>query len=258
MKEKNFVVKLSSQHSNKYNDVLLIAFPFSGATAQSFVGWRQYIPDSVDFSAVQYPGRGHLIHEKPLFDLEQLLSNLYQPLLAAIREYKYVIWYGHSLGGLVAYELIKKYSIDRINLPTMKLVIGACPSPELIGKKPHLHTLSNDKFWEKIKQYGGTPESIIDDKDFKALFLPILKADFTMYESYKFRDKESILNLPLVVIGGDDDHVVSYDELTGWKNLTNNLYQQFHVEGDHFFLNYNSTALISKIIGLNEQYSFMP
>jgi len=73
-----------------------------------------------------------------------------------------------------------------------------------------------------------------------------------MYESYKFCDKRSILNLPLVVIGGNNDHVVRYDELNGWKNLTNNLYRQFHVEGNHFFLHYNSVALINKIIGINE------
>lgn len=245
MYKKEFIVKLSYQDKSK---ILFLAFPFSGATAQFFQIWKKYIPHYIDLFAIQYPGRGHLIHEKPLTDIKLLLLLLYKPLLNTIKQYKCVICYGHSLGGLIAYELLKEYLSAEVDMPTIQLVVGACPSPNLIGKKPHLHNLADDEFWVKIKQYGGTPDAIINDDAFKDLFLPILKADFTMYENYIFNHNKKVLDVPLIAVGGKDDKVVQYSELNGWKDLTSNTYTQICVEGNHFFLNYNPPVLLDMIL----------
>lgn len=221
----------------------------SGAAAQVFNIFKEYVPNNVNISAIQYPGRGHNISEPLIYHINGMITALYHPILEVIQIYKNVYFYGHSLGALIAYELLKQYQRNQINIGHCILNVGACPSPDLIGRREHLHCLSDDKFWEKIKEYGGTPEIVLEDNDFKRMFLPILKADFTIYETYStiFCQNEP-LSIPIKVFVGQFDKIVNLNELTNWKNETTKQFKQFIFEGDHFFMSKNSSLLVKAIL----------
>lgn len=245
MKNK-FLLDLSSKTINKK---LIIGFPFSGAVAQVFNGFKPYLPENVNLYAIQYPGRGHNITEPLLYDINSMLKILYLPVLETLQLYDVVYFYGHSMGALVAYALLKKFQQDNISLGKCILNIGACPSPNLIGVKKHIHSLPDDIFWQRIKEYGGTPPDILDDQEFKNLFLPILKADFSIYENYIDQPRNNQpLTIPINAFAGSKDKVVLVEDFTQWKMETTGKFNQMIVDEDHFFLSNQAKFILQTMI----------
>src|SRR5437763_149373 len=83
----------------------LFCFPYAGGGASIFHRWSRSLPQSVDVCAVQYPGREHRWKEPPV----TRLSDLVQALRQALAPYmdKPFVLYGHSMGGLVGFELAR-------------------------------------------------------------------------------------------------------------------------------------------------------
>lgn len=251
--QRKLVLDLYYEESNK---TLLLTFPFSGAIAQSSSIFKKYLPKHINLSSIQYPGRGHLASESLINDIDEMISVLYEPVLDCISKYSEVVIYGHSLGGLVAYELLNDFYKKNVNIQNCYLNIGACPEPDLIGRRTHLHTLPDDIFWEKIKNYGGTPQLIIEDNEFKSFFLPILKADFTIYETYSWKQGEKkSLPVPIKILGGLTDKVVKIEELPGWQGKTNQQFDLIQMPGGHFFLIENPELTLSKILENGSSYN---
>jgi len=55
------------------------------------------------------------------------------------------------------------------------------------------------------------------------------------------------LNSPILALGSRQDEWLDQDSLAGWKNVTNGSFETHWFEGDHFYLNQHSTALVDHI-----------
>src|SRR3990167_5053588 len=97
MEQKKFHHLINLQYF-EHNHYLLLAFPHSGANAQSFNSWKPYIPKNVNFAAIQYPGRGSLIKDAPSTNINKLIDIICEPIYEAVNKHLGVIFYGHSLG----------------------------------------------------------------------------------------------------------------------------------------------------------------
>ncbi|MFD2877090.1 thioesterase II family protein [Paenibacillus rhizoplanae] len=71
-----------------------------------FLHWEEQMPRDVETCLVRLPGRGARITE-PAIDNVDILTDL---LLQEMKEYTDVpyVLFGHSMGGLVSYELTQK------------------------------------------------------------------------------------------------------------------------------------------------------
>jgi surfactin synthase thioesterase subunit len=72
------------------------------------------------------------------------------------------------------------------------------------------------------------------------LMLPLLRADFSVVETYSYRPGAP-LDCPVTVFGGLQDAEVSRQDLEAWGELTNAAFSLRMLAGDHFFLNTPST-----------------
>jgi medium-chain acyl-[acyl-carrier-protein] hydrolase len=68
------------------------------------------------------------------------------------------------------------------------------------------------------------------------IMLPLLRADFALYETYVY-SIEPPLNCPISAFGGLRDHRVNDGELQAWRAQTNVSFSLQMFPGDHFFLN---------------------
>ena len=170
------------------------------------------------------------------------LSQAIQPLLD-----KPFVFFGHSMGALIAFELTRRLRQNGLPQPNA-LFISACGAPQILDLQSPLHTLPDDEFVTSLKKLNGIPLEVLQNKEMLNLFLPVLRADFKLIETYKYIHDEP-LSLPIIVFGGLDDERVSRERLEGWAVQTSGRFEVTYFPGDHFFINSEKESVIETIIG---------
>ncbi|MEM8546063.1 MAG: alpha/beta fold hydrolase, partial [Cyanobacteria bacterium P01_H01_bin.119] len=130
---------LSCQFSNPQATLRLFCFPYAGGSGKTvYRNWGQILPNTVEVCAIELPGHGSRLIETPLTDLTEIvtaLAGMMQPLLD-----KPFACFGHSLGGLIAFELVGHLRQNRQIIP-QHLWVSAARPPHLPSDKPAIHTL---------------------------------------------------------------------------------------------------------------------
>jgi surfactin synthase thioesterase subunit len=211
----------------------IFAFPYSGAGSLAYYQWAGLFRDSpFDFIGVQLPGRENRLRETPFTDLPSLLDDFLLAITPLLD--KPFVFFGHSLGALIAFELCR--SLRRRGLPLPRhLFVSAFRAPDLPNPNRELRHLEDAGFIDGIRAYGGTPEEVFADQQLRDMLLPILRADFSLYETYAYRE-EAPLPCPLTALTGSADAFVAPEDMLDWRRQTAMEFQQIQYAGDHFFL----------------------
>lgn len=222
----------------------LFGFPYAGVGITAFRGWADALPPGVEFRPALFPGRESRWREKALAHMAALADHLFtaiQPWLDLP-----FAFYGHSLGGLIAFELTRQLRREHTALP-VHLFISSRRPPHLPDRYQPIHALPDPAFIQAVQErYNGIPSLIQQDPELMALFLPTLRADFSVFETYPYID-EPPLEIPLSIFGGEQDPGVSRAELAEWRRHTTAAFSQRMFPGDHFFLQSQRAAVLAEI-----------
>ncbi|WP_107658780.1 type I polyketide synthase [Nocardia suismassiliense] len=230
----------------------VFTLPFVGGSASAFTSWANSLPDTVDVVAIQYPGRDNRIDEVPIDSMPAFIAELADAMLPYL-DRSFVI-YGHSMGGLIAYELTKYLEQQFAEVP-MKLIIGGWPSPELVeGYVRNLKHLrdgfdldreSDSRILEVLRDNGLFAEHFDDESAVKPL-IPAVRADLKMLGNYRF-DNGVTLRAPITVLRGAEDPLFEPAQLRGWEQLTIGGFSLTTVPGGHLFIQ-NASAQVMETI----------
>jgi medium-chain acyl-[acyl-carrier-protein] hydrolase len=222
----------------------LFCFPYAGGGIAAFRTWPNHLPADVEVCSIQLPGRDDRMKEKPYSDLTSLVEALAEglsPNLAAPYAF-----FGHSMGALITFELVRQLRRRGMILP-LHLFVSARRAPHLPSREPPCHQLPEHEFVQTLVQrYNGIPQAILAEPELMQLFIPILRADFTLMETYRFVP-EQLLEQNVTIFGGTDDQIVSRDDLSGWKELTRGTTDFHLMPGGHFFLQTGQAGLVGLI-----------
>jgi medium-chain acyl-[acyl-carrier-protein] hydrolase len=222
----------------------LFCFPYAGAGAAAYRTWLAGLPPQVEVVSLLYPGRDSRLREAPFVSIQPLVQAL-QDEMGPYLDYPFA-FYGHSLGGLVAYHLACTLRARGLPQP-VHLFVSSRRAPHLPDLYPPTHALADDAFAEAIQQrYGGIPAVIRQDPELMALFLPILRADFSILETYHYRP-EPAFDFPISVFGGLQDTTVKQDDLAAWRQHTQRGFTLRMFPGDHFYLQNQRKSLLQAI-----------
>jgi medium-chain acyl-[acyl-carrier-protein] hydrolase len=75
------------------------------------------------------------------------------------------------------------------------------------------------------------------------IVLPSLRADFALYESYRYSSGPP-LNCPISTFGGLNDQRVKHNDLEAWRDQTSVSFSIRMFPGDHFFLKTTQPLLL--------------
>jgi medium-chain acyl-[acyl-carrier-protein] hydrolase len=78
------------------------------------------------------------------------------------------------------------------------------------------------------------------------LFLPVIRADFLLNESYVYR-AEPPLACAISSFGGLDDEWADHDDLLAWAQHTSRTFSARLFPGDHFFIHSSQSPVIRAI-----------
>jgi medium-chain acyl-[acyl-carrier-protein] hydrolase len=207
-------------------------FPYAGGNSLMYRTWPEHLPASVEVCAVQLPGREARLREPSYRDLPPLVEALADALPPHLD--KPFAFFGHSMGALISFELSRE--LRRRGGPTPShLFVSGHRAPQIETDVPPTYDLPTPEFLEEIRRFNGTPREVLEHPELMQLFLPLLRSDFALCQTYVYRP-EPPLDCPINVYGGVEDRDVPREHLEAWREQTSAAFTLRMFPGDHFFL----------------------
>ena len=235
--------------------VRLFCLPFAGGAASAYRAWGDLMGPDVEVTAVQLPGREMRLREPAYDRVEPLVTALADVLEAAPERRPYAV-FGHSMGALIAFELVRELRRRGRPLP-VALVASGRNAPHLPPRDPLMHPLPHDEFVDRLRRFEGTPQAVLEHQELMEMLVPLLRADFAVNEAYTHRP-EATLDLPLLAMGGADDVEATPDGIAEWSGYTTGPFELKIYPGGHFFLNPLAAEVTQAVRGAIRSAMGMP
>lgn len=218
----------------------LYCFSYAGGNAATYMPWQSVIDPSIEICGVQLPGRGHRYSESPFTSLPALVKVLAQ-IIITHSDLPFA-FFGHSLGGLLEFEVARYLQLHQLPTPVILFASG-CNAPQYREVDQHIHTLQDAELIAVLKDYNGTPQQILADRELMAMLLPAIRADFSLSANYQYQPGPP-LTCPIVVLAGTRDELQTRNQLSGWAKETTGPCETHWFEGDHFFIESDRNKVI--------------
>ena len=225
--------------------IVLFCFPYAGGSASIYERWKPFLHSCIDLVPVELAGRGRRVQDQPYKDLQDAVEDALRIIRRQVVQVPYAL-FGHSLGGIIVYELAQKIREMGLPRPCHLFISGQC-APHL--RKPDgklFHQMQDEAFKKEIRELGGTPPEFFEHPELMELFLPMLRNDFRLAESVTREDRIRPLNTGITVFLGKNDRF-DRDQCDGWNAHTERGCQLHYFEGGHFFL-HQQTERMTNII----------
>jgi medium-chain acyl-[acyl-carrier-protein] hydrolase len=223
--------------------VRLFCLPFAGGGASAYRPWCAQLKESIEVCLIQPPGREDR-HREPAYTQ---CGPLADAIFAQIRPYldKPYAFYGHSLGALLAFEVARRLHAAALPAPSV-LFVAAHRAPHLPLMRRVFYHLPEHELIAEIQRLNGTPAAILEDRDMMSYWLPIMRADLQICDTYEFAAAPP-LSCAVVACAGSDDTAVPPERMQGWQEHTTGAFALQVFPGDHFFVRSSQDALLEAL-----------
>jgi len=230
----------------------LICFAYGGGNAAAFRAWARHAPADVQILGVELPGRGVRFGAAPLTRVADVID----ALLAQrdfLAQQGQLILFGHSLGALLAFEFAR--ALQRTGaLAPVHLVASGRGAPHLARREAPVHALPDAQFLAQVRRFEGLPDAVLQHAELLEIFLPILRADFALSETYECMPGAP-LDCDLTVLGGTRDPMVDVATLAPWREHTRGRFACRMFDGGHFFLNDHAAQIVA--LALRDEHAIV-
>jgi medium-chain acyl-[acyl-carrier-protein] hydrolase len=222
----------------------LFCFPYAGGGASVYRLWPDELPEAVEVCAVQPPGRESRWREEAFRHMEPFADAATEGIESFLD--RPFAFFGHSMGAALAFEVTRRLVRRDGPLP-LHLFVSGRPGPRTPDREEPIHELPRGEFIDAIRGYSGTPEEVLQHEELMELVEPLLRADFSVSETYEYTPDPEPLPLPITALGGVSDDDVSEDELASWEQETRGPFQMRLFDGGHFFLTERSGEVLALV-----------
>lgn len=212
----------------------LICFPWAGGGSIHYARWGNILDSSTEVLSVKLPGRESRAREAFFTSMQQVVDEVVDVLLPLLEEKPFAL-FGHSFGAFTSFAvadvLKRRHNVEPVH---MFLSGASAPHSETRIKAPKRSDMSDEDFLSWLTSVGGTPAELLKNPDVLKLFLPALRADLHVVETFRCdRPDAPLLSCPITCFDGRDD--VPHD-LQAWKDVTSGDFTVKMLDGSHFYL----------------------
>lgn len=224
----------------------LICLPFAGAGVGFYRQWARLGVPGLVLVPILLPGRERRISESPYISVESAVDGIFDQTLDCARQGGPFALFGHSLGAVLAYELTWKL-VRGGHRPVRLFVSGSMapgwPIPAAYGA---MSDAGDDDFVAALEQRVGYQHEGLHTDEVRRLVLPALRADVQMHTSYRTTAAEG-LPIPVTVMRGADDPIVSHQSALGWRDSTAAEFDLVEFDGGHMYLVDSGRAVLGVV-----------
>lgn len=226
------------------DQIKLFFFPYGGGSAMVYLKWREYLDHSIKLVPVELAGRGKRFNESCYGNLDQAVADAYHEVRRQLDTAKFA-FFGHSMGSQIGYELAHQLQ-EKDGISPMHLFFSGRAAPHVQKEKKLLHTFPEAEFCDEIFKLGGTPRELFNCRNLLDIYLPVLRADYRIIETYQYSERTKQLDCAITVFNGTEDDTTE-QEMTEWQQHTVGKFTLQNFSGGHFFI-HDHTKEICQII----------
>jgi surfactin synthase thioesterase subunit len=221
----------------------LFCFPYAGGSARMFREWHDWFQPGIEVVAVELPGRG-AHSQSPLIDRMDVMIQRLLPAITPLLDRPFAL-FGHSMGAVIAFELCRALQATGRRVPLHLFASGMHP-PHVKGQY-RIHNLPDRQLVEALRALNGTPEEVIGDSSLVQFFLPLLRADLRLVETYRYTPGAR-LEHPITVFSGVGDFTTPTEQQHDWQRHTRSRCTVRFLEGNHFFIQEHAHLVAASIL----------
>lgn len=223
----------------------LIVFPFAGGAANDFHFLKKAFSENVEVILYELPGRGRRYRE-PLLECWDAVAT--DALLAFGHLVdRPTVFYGHSFGALVAFEVTKRLANRGLNLPR-QVIVGSSQPPNTRSVACDLIKLSDEELFLKLIEFDSILDEFAGNAEIRDFILPKIRADLKLSQYYELSNVGK-LHCGITVLFGASDKMIDQRSMALWTNLTGKGARIVEMKGGHMFQREFPSSLISAIRG---------
>jgi surfactin synthase thioesterase subunit len=216
------------------NRAKLYCFPYAGGASSAYNSWKPFLNTSIELRAVELAARGRRMRDPNYDSIDDAVDDVFNIVKDELTECPYAL-FGHSMGSMIAFELYYKIKDSGLPLPVHIIFSGrAAPQISRDGKRK-LHHLPDDQFKKEMLEMGGTPKEFFEHPELLEVFLPLLRGDFRLTETYNHTEKDTPIDCDITVLSGKEDED-SVEEVEAWRVHAQNGCDIRYFDGGHFFI----------------------
>ena len=216
-------------HQDKKAEFYLYCFHDAGASSTLYDNWEELHP-AVELRAIELPGRGARSGEEMFTDMTELVKVLAKEIYDH-NQNKSFAFFGHSMGGAIAFEIAKVFRENNQPLPEM---IFTSSTPALFSyDRNDLTNKMTDE--ELIGRFPHLSKESIPDEDLRQSLIAIMRSDLKLLDSFKYAH-EAPFNFPIVSLRGNEDPGVSLEQVKRWNEETTLPHEVIGRPGGHRYL----------------------
>jgi surfactin synthase thioesterase subunit len=219
----------------------LYIFPHAGGTAGSYAAFARAFSMDIKRVAVQYPGRTGQHDVPDIASIPALADDIYKMLAPTNPPDAGIVFFGHSMGGLVAFEVARKF--ESMGRPIAALFISASPAPGHSGYQ-HLQQSSDDDLLKMVTEMTGANAEFLGEQ-FGATILRTLR-NYGAITDYSCPPGTTV-SCPIYAYAAASDTLINYDSVAAWSEFTTSEFAVSVVAGGHFYVTEDARELVENI-----------
>jgi surfactin synthase thioesterase subunit/acyl carrier protein len=227
---KAWFVPLTSPSNAKLK---LYCFHDAGGSINLFTDWEKYVSADIEIICVQLPGRGDMLEQEPYANFNLFMKDFIPEIKQNIGNKPFAM-YGHSMGGLLAFETARELQ-NKHGLTANALIVSGAPALKGYVNNFVNNIIESGAKHTDLVKYLPNPESIDLNNKLYQRMLYTLMADFNLLYSYKY-EVQHLLKSDILAFGATNDDRVELAGVKKWKGETTGSCEIVECEGDHFFV----------------------
>ena len=243
----------------------IICFPPNGGGPTSFSSWPYHLNHhGIQLLYVQMPGWEGREREPPLTTLEEMTQSLAEGLIPMISDGIPFVFFGHSMGSLLAFEvshalLTQGYYPQHLFLSSWYAPTNTYPHPDelhvpkqVFQKLGQMLGMNVTKFKQVMKQenvnFSFLDDAVLSNTILMSRMLPAVEVALRIADSYKLTHEMKVL-CGITTFGGESDPFVRPDLLDDWQLQLEDpdSFHKFIFPGKHMYFLENAGAVLHKV-----------
>lgn len=223
----------------------MFCFPFAGGSAQYYWPWQKLLPQWIELCPLQPPGHGERLREPAYSSIHALAAAAAEAIATRNKRGRKIAVFGHSLGTLSAFETC--HSLKKMGISVDYLIVSGKAPPHIPWRRKPIHDKPDDAVVEELMHYNGVPMEVLRSRELLEVFMPTIRADFKMVETYQCSYTEP-LDMPTLVCYGREDVSLWRNDLREWTDHTPPPLDLVSFSGQHFYLTEQREKLVETIV----------
>lgn len=210
----------------------LYIFPHTGGSAEFYIPFARAFTGGTKCVAVQYPGKRAGKDLSQYTSIPELADRLCGMLKPDEPQPGPVAFFGHSMGGLLAFEVALRF--EQAGNPIAALFVSAIAAPGLWPRRAELAG-SDQQLLSLVAEVTGANPEFLNNDQFAATLLPTLRGlkAIAAYDP----DPDALVSCPIHALVAQDDALATVETASPWAQRTTGEFDLTAFPGGHFYIN---------------------